>query len=189
MDDLSRELRAGGPDLADRILPIVYAELQAMARRQMAQERPGHTLQATALVHEAFLKLVRGKVSWSSRAEFFHAAARAMQQLLVDHARSAGSLKRGGARARVPLSVVDLAGETDPAEIVALDEALLRLEQRDPFAARVVRLRFFAGLSVQETAACLEVSERTVKREWSVARAWLYSALDRAPTAGDGDVE
>jgi len=183
VDDVARLLEEGGGDLAERLFPLVYAELQTLARRHMAAERPGHTLEATALVHEAYLRLVRGPVAWSSRAEFFHAAARAMQQILVDHARRVGRLKRGGARRRVPLSAVDLAADHDPEEILALDEAVQRLEGKDAQTAQVVRLRLFAGLSVEETAASLGLSERTVKREWSVARAWLYAALHGLPPA------
>ncbi len=149
-----------------------------MARAQLRHERPDHSLQATALVHEAYLRLAgRGDPQWNDKAHFFHAAAEAMRRILIEHARSRARVKRGGGQKRVSLSGIDLAAEQDPEEVLALDDAIRRLEQQDPSVAEVVRLRFFAGLSVEETAQALGISERTVKREWAFARAWLFHAL------------
>jgi RNA polymerase sigma factor (TIGR02999 family) len=168
-------------DSAQRVeclLPLVYGQLRAVAQRALAAERPDHTLQATALVHEAYLKLVgEREIPWASRAHFYVAAAEAMRRILLDHARARGRVKRGGGRrARLTLSgVTDLA--TSPDDIVRFDEAFRRLEDESPEAAAIVRLRFFAGLSVAQTAEALGVSTSTVDRRWSFARAWLYQAL------------
>jgi RNA polymerase sigma factor (TIGR02999 family) len=170
----------------EELLPLVYEQLRAIAQRRMSEERADHTLQATALVHEAFLRLVGDRnLSWDRRSSFYAAASEAMRRILVDHARKRGSLKRGAARAHVPLSVVDLAAESDPDTILALEEAMTRLETEDPRAARVVQLRFYAGLSVEETAKALELSERTVMREWSFAKARLFEMLH--PEGGTDD--
>jgi RNA polymerase sigma factor (TIGR02999 family) len=172
---------ASREEALDRLVPLLYAELRAMAQAHLRHERPDHTLQATALVHEAYLRLLGGEhPPWNDRAHFFHAAAEAMRRILIEHARSRGRVKRGGKRERVPLSSVNLATEQDPAEILALDGAIRRLQEHDPTAAEVVRLRFFAGLSVEETAQVLDMSARTVKREWAFARAWLYGQLGHA---------
>jgi len=175
-----------GADAADELLPMVYAQLRAIARQRMAEERREHTLQATALVHEAYLRLVgSGQVRWASRAHFCVAAAEAMRRILVEHARARGRIKRGGdsrgrpAR-RVPLNVLDLAASMDSEDVVMFDEVFRRLEKEDPGAAQVVRLRFFAGQSVDETAAALGVSPSTVDRDWAFARAWLYRAMEGA---------
>ena len=163
---------------AAELFRLVYAELRSLARRRMAEERAGHTLQATALVHEAYLKLMGGDdAPWQDRRQFFFAAAEAMRQILIDHARARSGLKRGGGRKRVPLSVVDLAADDQIPEILALDEAVSRLEKESPDVAAVVRLRFYAGLSVGETAEALGISPRTVKREWTYARARLFREL------------
>lgn len=144
----------------------------------MAGERTGHTLEPTALVHEAYLRLFPGEtLAWRSRGEFYFAAARAMRQILIDHARSRGRQKRVGGRRRVPLGVVDLARSEDVADILALEEALTELTASDERAARIVLLRFYAGLSVEETAAAMDLSERTVMRDWNYARAWLARKL------------
>ena len=162
----------------ERLIPLVYDELRALARAQLRHERPDHSLQATALVHEAYLRLLGSdRPSWNDQSHFFRAAAEAMRRILIEHARKRGRIKRGGKRVRVELSSVDLASEQDLDEILALDDAFQRLEEQDSKAADVVRLRFFAGLSVEETAKALDLSERTVKREWAFARAWLYDAL------------
>jgi RNA polymerase sigma factor (TIGR02999 family) len=173
------ELRAGGGDeVRERLVPLVYEDLRAMARSALRRELPGHSLQATDLVHEAWLRLTAGvPSSWDGRRHFFHAAAEAMRRILVEHARARTRVKRGGHRVRVELSGIDLAHEHDLAEVVALDDAFRRLEKEDRQAADVMRLRLFAGLSVEETAKVMDMSERTVKREWAFARAWLADAL------------
>lgn len=179
---------AGEAAAAEQLLPLVYQQLRAIAQQRMNGERKDHTLQATALVHEAYVKLVGqgGQVRWSGRAAFFKAAADAMRRILIDHARSKGRDKRGGRggggpdhvkRQRVPLSVVDLAAESDSEEILALDEAIRRLELEDVEVAAVVRLRFFAGLSGDDTAEALGISPRQVDRHWAYARARLFQAL------------
>jgi len=161
-----------------RLFPLIYKELRQLARAQMRYERPDHTLQTTALVHEAYLRMLGGtNPAWNDRVHFFRAAAEAMRRILVDHARKHRRIKRGGDRVRVTLSGLNKGVTENPDQILALDQALRRLDKQDPRIADVVRLRFFAGLSVEETAKALEVSERTVKREWSVARAWLFEAL------------
>ena len=170
--------RQGDPRAAAELFPFVYAELRNLARRRMANERAGHTLQATALVHEAYLKLLGGNGNpWTSPKQFFFAAAEAMRQILIDHARARAVLKRGGGKKRVPLSVIDLASDEQIPQILALDEAISRLEKVSPDVAAVVRLRFYAGLSVEETAEALGISPRTVKREWTYARARLFREL------------
>jgi RNA polymerase sigma factor (TIGR02999 family) len=183
--ELLRE--AGMHDAArERLLTLVYDSLRRIAQERMKGERVGHTLEATALVHEAFLRLVGEERSgWESRGEFYGAAAQAMRRILIDHARKRRAEKRGGGRGRVPLSVVDLAAESDPEQVLALDEALRGLEQSDPRAASVVRLRFFAGLDVAETARVLGLSERTVMRDWAYARAVLFEQIEgEAPEGG-----
>lgn len=172
-------LRAAGDgdrEAFDRLFPLVYAELRAMADRQLRGEAVGHTLQATALVHEAYLKLAvpDGAAAWSDRAHFFGIASRAMRQVLVDHARRRRAGKRGGAWSRTTLSGKPLALDTDPEELLALDAALEGLEPRQ---REIVEMRFFGGMTEEEVAAVLGVSDRTVRREWVKARAWLYDAL------------
>ncbi|HEY3246061.1 MAG TPA: ECF-type sigma factor [Phycisphaerae bacterium] len=174
---------AGEACAAERLFPLVYEQLRLIARQRMAGERRDHTLQATALVHEAYIRLVQeNPIGWSSRAQFYHAAGRAMQQLLVEHARARGRLKRGGdgegrAARRVPLDLTDVANNGDPEEILALDEAVGCLEREDPEVASVVRMRFFAGLTGDETAAALGLSPRQVDRLWAYARAFLFQKL------------
>jgi len=170
--------RQGDPRAAAELFPLIYAELRNLARQRMSNERAGHTLQPTALVHEAYLKLLGGdKAQWASRKQFFFAAAEAMRQILIDHARARAGLKRGGGKKRVALNSVDLAIDEQIPEILALDEAISRLEKVSPDVAAVVRLRFYAGLSVEETAEALGISPRTVKREWTYARARLFREL------------
>jgi RNA polymerase sigma factor (TIGR02999 family) len=168
---------------AELLLPLVYDQLRSAAQSFLRSERVGHTLQPTALVHEAFLKLVGPReLPWQNRAHFFAAAAEAMRRILVDHARKKAAQKRGGTEAR--RAAVDLTGLPDPASeteaagFLVLDEAVERFAQVDPEAAAVVRLRYFAGLSVEETAAALDVSTPTVKRRWAFARGWLKEAID-----------
>jgi RNA polymerase sigma factor (TIGR02999 family) len=182
MGDVTRilaELKGAGRDEAlNRLLPEVYAELRVLARAHLRRERRDHTLGATALVHEVYLRLLGGRApAWNDRQHFFRAAAEAMRRILVEHARRRARVKRGGNPLRVSLSGVMVAADEDPEALLALDDAIRRLDQQDPTAADVVRLRFFAGLSVEEAAQLLDLSERTVKREWAFARAWLYGAL------------
>jgi len=168
----------GDPRAIDDLLPLVYEQLRARARKEMAGERADHTLQPTALVHEAYLRLVgTQQISWDNRAHFYVAAAEAMRRILIEHARKKGRAKRGGGQRRIPLNVVDLAERGSVEEVVSLDDAIRRLEERDPRLADIVRLRFYTGLSEAETASALGVSARTVRREWSTARAWLLSKL------------
>lgn len=166
------------PEAASRLLPLVYDELRAMARERLRSERAGHTLQATALVHEAFLKLVGGPgASFEGRSHFFGACANAMRQILVDHARARGAKKRGSGRARESLTHVEVSDSGDPDLILAVDEALEKLRAEDPRAAQVVELRFFGGLEMGEIAQALSMSERTVHREWQFARVRLLEML------------
>lgn len=174
-DPGSGSFREGSP-----LLDEVYEQLRAIARQRMSAEGPGHTLQPTALVHEAFLRIGQGRrIPFRDRAHFFAAAAEAMRRILIDHARAKGAAKRTPG-ARPPHSVLDLAENAEPAEILALDEALQRLEGVDSEVAAVVRLRFFAGLSVDQVAETLRVSPRQVDRLWSYARAWLAREMRRA---------
>lgn len=167
----------GGPRGAGDLLPLVYDQLRALAQHRMAGEPANHSLQPTALVHEVYLKLADGDERFANRGHFFHVAAEAMRQILIDHARSRGRIKRGGEARRLPLSVLDLAELPEPQEILAFDDALARLKSEAPTAAEVVRLRFYAGASVDEVAEALGVSSRTVNREWTYARAWLFRVL------------
>lgn len=171
---LNRADAASGSELLEQ----VYDQLRRIAQVRMGEERRDHTLQATALVHEAYAKLLGDTdLSWESRAHFFNAAAQAMRRILIDHARTKNAIKRGGQQNRVPISLVDLAEQQDPTEIMALEEALQTLEREDERAAQIVSLRFFAGLSVERTALALGISERTVIREWTFARARLFELM------------
>jgi RNA polymerase sigma factor (TIGR02999 family) len=170
---------AGDREAAQRLLPLLYGQLRAIARQRMAAQNPGHTLQATALVHEAYIRLLGAGAGFADRAHFFRAAAEAMRHLLVDHARARGRIKRGGGARKVPLDMLDLAADADEEEIVALNAALERLGKADAEVAEVVRLRFFAGLSVEETAEVVGTSPSTVKRDWAFARAFLHRELRR----------
>lgn len=178
---------ASEQDRAAKLLPLVYEELRALARARLAMERPGHTIQATALVHEAYLRLIgKEDPGWNGRAHFFGAAAKAMRRILVDQARSRGRLKRGGDRARVELdenhAVMDeqaAAIESPTDDVVAMDEAVQKLETVDARKAQIVSLRYFAGFTAQETANVLGVSLGTIEREWRFIKAWLREELDR----------
>lgn len=180
---LLESAEAGGGDPIDRLWPLIYDDLRVLAHRQLLREQPGHTLVTTALVHEVYLKLAdSSRVASRGRAYFFAAAARAMRQILVDHARARRRLKRGEGKAG-PLSGADqteaamLAVDDFAAEILDLHEALEKLTAESPRAARVVESRFFGGMSVEETAEAIGVSPRTVKNDWALARAWLFREL------------
>ena len=171
-------VRDGDQKAAAELLPLVYGELRQLARARMAKTPPGQTLQPTALVHEAYLRLIGADdPGWNSRGHFFAAAGQAMRQILVDQARRKGSLKRGGGRQRLDVDDVEPAIEPPSDDILALEEALTHLEQDDPRKAEVVNLRYFAGLTVEETAAALDISVTTVEREWRFARVRLYDEL------------
>jgi RNA polymerase sigma factor (TIGR02999 family) len=173
----------------DELLPAVYDELRRIAHNQLRGERDDHTLRTTELVHEAYMKLVNhAEVDWQDRQHFFAVAARAMRQILVDHARKKTAEKRGGDTPDVPLHKVTLPRETKTEELIALDDALDRLAGRDERAAKVVECRFFGGYTIEETANVLDLSRSTVKRDWRAARAWLNRALSDASEAS-GDAE
>lgn len=175
--------RAGDPAVAAELLPLVYAELRKLAAARMAQQPDGQTLQATALVHEAWLKLSnQASSSWNDRQHFFRAAAEAMRQILIDRARTKRRLKRGGDAVRIELSEVMLATDTPPDALLLVDEALTRLAEAHPDRAELVKLRFYTGLTVEDTALALGVSEKTVKRQWTHARAWLFREITRLQT-------
>ncbi len=174
-------LGEGRADAADRLYALVYDQLRHLAAAKMERERSDHTLQPTALVHEACLRLLGGQADqWENRAHFFGAAAEAMRRILVDHARTRQARKRGGDRARLPLDAALEVSDETAGELLAVDEALSRLATVDPDKARIVALRFFAGLTVEEVAQALSVSTRTVKRSWSYAKAWLYREVNPA---------
>ena len=182
MSDVTRILSAieqGDPRAAEQLLPLVYGELRKLAARKLSQEKPGQTLEATALVHEAYLRLVDADKAqyWNSRGHFFAAAAEAMRRILVEQARRKGRLKRGGNKERLDLDDVEIAFEGPADDMLALDEALARLAQKHPEKAELVKLRYFAGLTVDEAAKVLGVSTSTVDRHWTYARAWLYREL------------
>jgi RNA polymerase sigma factor (TIGR02999 family) len=182
MNDVTRILSAierGDAGAADKLLPLVYDELRTLAARRLAQEKPGQTLQATALVHEAYLRLVdaQGAGAWDSRGHFFAAAAEAMRRILVDNARRKGGARRGRGRARVELDLDRLATPERAEDLIALDEALEQLARTDPQTAELVKLRFFAGVGVKQAAELLGISPRTADFRWAYARAWLFERL------------
>ncbi len=174
--------------IAEDVVTEVYEVLRAMAIRQMANEPSSHTLQPTALVHEAFLRLQKsGDARWENRAHYLAAAATAMRRILIERARRVAGPKRGGDRKRVILETEQLTFEADAEELIHLDEALDELETMDPRMGRIIALRFFVGLTVEETAIALDLSPRTVKREWACARAWLYQKVTGLSISGDSD--
>ena len=185
MHDVTRilsQIESGDPSAAEQLLPLVYDELRKLAAARLMQEKPGQTLQATALVHEAYLRVVGvGKdQQWDSRRHFFAAAAEAMRRILIDQARHKQSAKSGGTRKRVLLDEASplLACEGEPVmDLLALDEALRQLEAEDPIKAQLVKLRYFTGVSLEETARLLQISPATAKRYWVYARSWLYGKL------------
>ena len=178
MTDVTRILNAieqGDERAADELLPLVYEELRRLAAHKMSQEPPGQTLQATALVHEAYIRLVGSEIQdWSSRTHFFAAAAEAMRRILIESARRKQRLKRGGGQKKVNLNNAELAVEGPSDDLIALDEALVKLANIDKVKADLVKLRYFAGLTLEQAASVLKLPERTAKRYWAHARAWLY---------------
>src|SRR5262245_17025434 len=190
MSDVTRILSAieqGDPSAAEQLLPLVYDELRRLAAQRLAHEAPGQTLQATALVHEAYLRLVGtgAELHWDNRGHFFGAAAEAMRRILLNRARDRQRLKRGGGRQRRDLDHIEIAQAPEDEQLIALDEALAQLAVEDPGAAQLVNLRFFAGLTLKEAADSLGLALRTAERQWAYARAWLYARLrqDDAPGA------
>jgi len=182
MSDVTQILSAieqGDAQAAEQLLPLVYDELRKLAAQKMAQEKPGQTLQATALVHEAYLRLVDVEQAqhWNSRGHFFGAAAEAMRRILLNRARDKGRIKRGGHLERVDLDKIEIAGDVPGQDLLAIDEAIERLAEENRECADLVKLRFFAGLSVDEAAATMGISSRTAKRHSAYARAWLFEAL------------
>jgi RNA polymerase sigma factor (TIGR02999 family) len=191
MSEVTRILSAleqGDPHGAEQLLPLVYDELRRLAAQKLAQEKPGQTLQATALVHEAYLRLVDvDKVQhWNSRGHFFAAAAEAMRRILIESARRKGRDRHGGGRLRVALHGLEPAAELPADHLLALDEALTALAERDAQAAQLVQLHCFAGLSVEQAAEALGLSPRTAYRDWAFARAWLYRALRGTEPPAEG---
>ena len=175
----------GDRQALDALLPVVYEELRKQAARYLRRERPGHTLQTTALIHEAYMKLVDQKnVHWQNRAHFFGIAAQLMRRILVDHARTKKRAKRGGSNIRVSFNDANVPAPSQNFDIVAVDEALARLSEIDEQQSRIVELRFFSGLTVEETAEVLAISPATVKRDWSMAKAWLHREISRAVEHG-----
>lgn len=182
MNDVTRVLQAihkGDPAAPDQLLPMVYEELRRLAQARMANERSEHTLQPTALVHEAYVRLVDASnpQEWNSKGHFFAAAANAMRRILVENARRKKSLRRGGGRQRVDVDEMDLSDPNNASFLSALDSSLDQLSNENPVAGQVVNLRFFGGLTIEQTAEALDVSVRTVNRHWVFAKAWLHSHL------------
>ena len=173
------EIEHGDPAAAERLLPLVYDELRKLAAAKLANEKPGQTLQATALVHEAYLRLVGSEPTqqWDNRWHFFAAAAEAMRRITLNRARDKKRLKRGGDFRRIDLELAEIALDSNEDDLIALDEALGELEREDEIAAQVVKLRFFAGLKQREVAAALGISLRSAERQWAFAQAWLYDRL------------
>jgi RNA polymerase sigma factor (TIGR02999 family) len=170
----------GDKEALNKLLPLVYAELRKLAGRYLRRERPDHSLQATALVHEAYLRLINQEVSWQNRMHFFGVAAEMMRRILIDNARKHHASKRGSGAVKLALDeALDMADEK-AAELIALDEALSRLATFDPQKSKIVELRFFGGLAIEETAAALGLSTATVVRQWKLAKAWLYHEVNRS---------
>jgi RNA polymerase sigma factor (TIGR02999 family) len=181
MSDVTQVLQAigrGDGRASDELLPLVYDELRRLAAARMAQEAAGQTLQPTALVHEAWLRMVKdGERNWQNRAHFFGAAAEAMRRILIENARRKSRLKRGGDQARIDIEQLELAATTPDDKVLLIDDALERLQAEDPEKARIVVLKFFGGLTNQEVAENLGVTERTVERQWAFAKAWLFRSI------------
>jgi RNA polymerase sigma factor (TIGR02999 family) len=192
MSDVTRILSAiegGHPHAASQLLPILYDELRQLAAAKLAQERPGQTLEPTALVHEAYLRLVGPgeERRWDSRGHFFAAAAEAMRRILVENARRKRSARHGGGRVRHDVDEVPVAAPEPAEDLVALDEALDRLAAKDPVKAELVKLRHFAGLTIEQAAQALGISPTTANRYWAYARAWLHQEITRAAAGGPGE--
>src|SRR5262245_56147706 len=178
--ELLQKWRSGDSQALDKLTPLVYDELHRLAHRYLRGERPGHTLQTTALLHEAYMQLVGQEVEWQSRAHFFAVSAQVMRHILVDYALQRGSAKRGGELQRVDLNTEAIVSRERARELIALDEALKALNEVYPRRSRVVELRYFGGLNNTEAAAVMKVSEATIERDWRFARAWLYRELQQA---------
>jgi RNA polymerase sigma factor (TIGR02999 family) len=180
LTQLLKEVNSGREDALEQLMPVVYGELRRQAARYLRRERQNHTLQPTALVNEAFMKLIdQRNVHWQNRAHFFGIAAQAMRRIMIDHARTRQRIKRGGVQQAVTLDEAMIAGEARSIDVLALDEALTRLAALDERQARIVELRYFTELTVEETAEVTGLSPATVKREWAMARAWLQAELTR----------
>jgi RNA polymerase sigma factor (TIGR02999 family) len=181
MSEITQVLQAvgrGEGGASEELLPLVYQELRHLAAVRLAQEQPGQTLQATAIVHEAWLRLVgEGERTWQNRAHFFGAAAEAMRRILIENARRKSTLKRGGGLARVEIEGMDLATAAPDDKILLIDEALEKLQTEDPQKARIVVMKFFGGLTNQEVAQAMGVTERTVERQWAFAKAWMFQTI------------
>jgi RNA polymerase sigma factor (TIGR02999 family) len=173
-------IEKGDPHAAEQLLPLVYNELRQLAAQKLAQEKPGQTLQATALVHEAYVRLAEDPAKWDCRGHFFAAAAEAMRRILVETARRKKSEKHGGAFEQIHLEIEDLPQSRRGDKLVRLDEALAKLEVKNPIQAKLVKLRFFAGLTIRQTAAALKISTATADRYWTYARAWLQREMASA---------
>ncbi len=174
------DMQAGNKDAEERLLAVLYDELRRLAASYLRRERPDHTLQPTALVHEAYLRLIeQGQQNWQNRSHFLGVSAHVMRQILVDHARQRKAIKRGGRERPLPLNESVVPGAQRPEELIALDEALSRLETLDSRQSRVVEMRFFVGLTEEEISHVLGISVRTIKRDWNVARAWLYAEMSK----------
>jgi RNA polymerase sigma factor (TIGR02999 family) len=187
VNDVTRILNKIGaedPSAAAELLPLIYEELRHLARARMANERPNHTLQATALVHEAYLRLTESEQSsWANRAHFFSAAAEAMRRILIDHARRRQAFCHGGGHEHVPLDGFSIAAPAADDELIAVDEAVEKLSRRHPDKGELVKLKYFAGLTTAEAADLLGISEATAKRQWDYARAWLFREIKRQTAA------
>jgi RNA polymerase sigma factor (TIGR02999 family) len=180
LTNLLQQVNAGREGALDELMPAVYSELRRQAARYLRRERNNHTLQPTALVNEAFIKLIdQRNVRWQNRAHFFGIAAQAMRRVVIDHARARQRVKRGGVQYAVTLDEAMIASDSEPLDVLALDEALTRLAKLDERQARIVELRFFGELSVEETAEVTGLSPATIKREWAMARAWLQAELSK----------
>lgn len=180
MSEITQVLEAigrGEGHASEELLPLVYAELRRHASARMAHEAAGHTLQPTALVHEAWLRMFKVNQAWQNRAHFFGAAAEAMRRILIENARRKSRLKRGGNQLHLDVDRLELAAATPDEKVLLIDDALQRLERQDPEKARVVTLKFFGGLTNQETAESMGVTERTVERHWAYAKAWLFQSI------------